>query len=137
MKHLVKHLMTKEVQAVRASDDLSVLYELMNDYHIRHIPVVDRHGSVLGLVSHRDLVKAVLYGQETLPLTSLYQMLRATKVEEIMVKGIETIAPTAPLGEAGATMLENKYGCLPVTENGRLVGILTEADFVRYVVAEE
>jgi CBS domain-containing protein len=54
-------------------------------------------------------------------------------VEEVMVHEVETVEPTAPLSEAAALMLENKFGCLPVVEGDRLVGILTESDFVRHV----
>jgi CBS domain-containing protein len=58
-------------------------------------------------------------------------------VREIMVTEIETVDPDTPLVEAAETLFENKIGCLPVVEGNRLVGILTESDFVRRFVQEE
>jgi hypothetical protein len=58
-------------------------------------------------------------------------------LEETPKGGVETISPDDDLEETGQLMLESKYGCLPVTEGTRLVGILTEADFVRYLVDQE
>ena len=68
---------------------------------------------------------------EDLPIGVEEDILRRRRVGEIMVTEPETIEPDTPLAEAAEIMLENKIGCLPVTEGTRLVGILTEADFVR------
>ncbi|HEX9305171.1 MAG TPA: CBS domain-containing protein [Thermoanaerobaculia bacterium] len=54
-----------------------------------------------------------------------------------MITEIETVEPDRPLRDAAATLFENKIGCLPVVEGSRLVGILTESDFVRRFVEEE
>jgi CBS domain-containing protein len=53
-----------------------------------------------------------------------------------MVTELETVEPETPLAEAASTLFENKIGCLPVVEGNRLVGILTESDFVRRFVEE-
>lgn len=133
----VKDVMTEKVVAVRSSEDLATLHDLMFDNHIRHIPVVDTDDNVVGIVSHRDLVSAALYSSDSLPGAAVQELLRSTKVREIMTTGVETIASDESLEEAAATMLENKYGCLPVTEGTKLVGILTEADFIRVVLDEQ
>lgn len=133
----VEDLMTSKVISVRADDDLASLHDLMLDNHIRHIPVVDDEGCVVGLVSHRDLVGTAISGNEQLPGTELQQLLRSTKVREVMVTGVDTVDPSEEAEEAARIMLESKYGCLPVTENGELVGIITEADFVRCVADEQ
>jgi predicted transcriptional regulator len=52
-------------------------------------------------------------------------------VETIMIPDVETIEPDRPVADAAQIMLDNKYGCLPVVDDGRLVGIITEADFAR------
>ena len=128
---LVSDLMTEEVFTLRASDDLTALYDLMDAEHIRHIPVIDGEKDVVGLVTHRDLLRSALSGRGELPLSMQRAILGRMTVENIMMRDIETIEPDAPIGEAAQVMLENKYGCLPVVEGKRLVGILTEADFVR------
>ena len=133
----VEDLMTSDVISVRQNEDLATLHDLMMDNHIRHIPVVDDENCVVGLISHRDLVGRAISGNEQLPVTELQQLLRQTKVREIMMTGVETVEPDEEVEEAARIMLESKYGCLPVTENGQIVGILTEADFVRCVADEQ
>ena len=133
---IVRDLMTPRVFSVGPTDTLSDVWEIMEQYHIRHVPVVDDEGRVVGLVSNRDLVRAALHDDLDLPVTERQNLLGTLKVQEAMVRGVETVTPETSIQEAGEMMLENKFSCLPVTEvQGRgLVGIMTEADFVRYVV---
>jgi CBS domain-containing protein len=63
------------------------------------------------------------------------EILRRTRVEEVMTSEVETAAPDLPLSEAAQVMFEKKFGCLPVLEGSKLAGILTESDFVRYFCA--
>jgi CBS domain-containing membrane protein len=132
----VRDLMTSRVFSVGPNDSLSVVWDIMEEHHIRHVPVVDDEGRVVGLVSNRDLVRTALHDDVELPLTERQDLLGALKVRAAMVRGVETVTPETSIDEAGEMMLENKFSCLPVTEvQGRgLVGIITEADFVRYVV---
>lgn len=128
---LVSDLMTEKVFTLQSKDNLTALYDLMDAEHIRHIPVLDSEGDVVGLVTHRDLLRTALGRRADLPLSRQREILSRRAIEEIMTRDIETIAADATIGEAAEIMLENKYGCLPVVEGNRLVGILTEADFVR------
>jgi len=130
-KLLVRDIMSVEVFTLRADDDLTTLYDLMDAEHIRHIPVVDDDGRLVGLVTHRDLLRGALGNQEDLPVSIQRDLLRRTRIGEIMIEDVETIAPDRSIEDAAQVMLEYKYGCLPVLEDGRLVGIITEADFVR------
>jgi len=104
---------------------------------VRHVPVVDREGELVGLVTHRDLARGVLGRTQELPIGVEEDLLRRRRVGEIMVTEPDTIEPETPLREAAEIMLENKIGCLPVTEGTHLVGILTEADFVRDYLERE
>ena len=130
----VQDLMTDHVFSVRENEDLAKLTSLMEDIHVRHVPVVDEEGILRGLVSHRDLLSSVLYAQQDLPQNELQELLKSMTVQEIMVEGVETAEAGQDIVEAGNIMLDNKLGCLPVVEGDRLVGILTEADFVKFVV---
>jgi CBS domain-containing membrane protein len=132
MKILVRDLMTSKVFTLRADENLTALYDLMEAEHIRHIPVVDEQGDVVGLVTHRDLLRSAL-ADPSLPVSIQRQVLETATVEEIMMTSVETIEPDQDIREAAEIMMENKFGCLPVVENGHLVGILTEADFVRHL----
>jgi CBS domain-containing membrane protein len=127
----VRDLMTEHVFALRATDDLEALYELMDTHHVRHVPVVDRDGDLVGLVTQRDLARSVLGVQDRLPLSTQQDILRRRSVREIMASEVETVDPDESLGVAAEMLLENKIGCLPVVEGTHLVGILTESDFVR------
>ena len=128
----VRDLMTDRVFTLKPTDTLEELYELMDEKHVRHVPIVDREGDLVGLVTHRDLSRSVLGPQEGLPLNVQEEILRRRKVREIMATEVDTIEPDEPLEEAAEMLLENKIGCVPVVEGEHLVGILTEADFVRF-----
>jgi len=136
-ERLVRDLMTERVFTLRESDRLLDLEELMSSRHVRHVPVVDREGELVGLVTHRDLARGVLGRTQELPIGVEEDLLRRRRVGEIMVTEPDTIEPETPLREAAEIMLENKIGCLPVTEGTHLVGILTEADFVRDYLERE
>lgn len=98
---------------------------------IRHLPVVDDDGQLLvGIVSQRDLFRDALaqalgYGRH-----AQRQLLDTLSVKEVMTSNVLTTRPDTSLVEAARVMTERKIGCLPVVENERLVGILTEGDFV-------
>lgn len=130
----VRDLMTERVFTLQPNDDLEALYDLMDAHHVRHVPVVDRDGDLVGLVTQRDLARSVLGAQDVLPLSVQQEMLRRRKVREIMATEVETVEPDENLKVAAEMLLENKIGCLPVVEGAHLVGILTESDFVRRYV---
>jgi len=130
-ERLVRDLMTEHVFTLRQNDRLLDLEELMSSRHVRHVPVVDRDGELVGLVSHRDLARGILGRIDDVPIGVEEDILRRRRVGEIMVTEPETVEPDARLRDAAEIMLEDKIGCLPVVEGTRLVGILTEADFVR------
>lgn len=128
--------MTEEVLTVSPGDDLNVVYDLMDARHIRHVPVIDGEGELVGIVSQRDLLRGALGGFGGLPMSVQRDLLSSTKVEGIMVDDPTTVDPETSLREAGDLLLENKLGCLPVLDGRQLVGILTESDFVKYTVQQ-
>ena len=131
---LVRDLMTEKVYSIRPGEDLARLIDLMDDIHIRHVPVVDDDRVIVGLVSQRDLIREVLHAPNDLPFSELRELLKRKNVRSIMTTDVETVEPETKLEDAGQLMLDNKLGCLPVAEGDRLVGILTEADFVKFTV---
>jgi CBS domain-containing membrane protein len=134
MKNLrVKDLMTPVVLSVHPDDTVDTVYDLMNERGIRHLTVVDGDGDLVGLVSHRDLLRSSPIQRAEVPLFLVREILRRTRVEEVMTSEVETAAPDTPASEAARILFENKFGCLPVLdERSKLVGILTESDFVRF-----
>lgn len=137
---MVRDLMTPDVFTLRPDDNLTALYDLMDAEHIRHIPVVDEEGDLVGLVTHRDLLRSAVGAESDFAMGILRQFLESREVRDIMNSAVEVIEPDRDIREAADLMMENKYGCLPVVDGRTLVGILTEADFVRYlarITAEE
>lgn len=130
----VRDLMTEDVKTVGPKDTLSTVYDLMDTERIRHLPVVDEDGALVGIISSRDLVKATYGASTDLPMSAQRQLLDGVFAEQIMNTAPETAEPSTDLREAGEMLLEYKLGCLPVVEGESLVGILTESDFVRCVV---
>jgi CBS domain-containing protein len=119
----VAEFMTRDLVTVRADDDLALAESLLRLGGIRHLPVV-QDGRLVGLLTQRDLLRSGHAGRESA---------RTARVGDAMTAGPSTVRPATSLATAARTMLEHKYGCLPVCEeDGRLVGIVTEADFVRF-----
>ena len=129
----VRDVMSRDVHTVKRNDELAIADALMKQERVRHLPVLDEDGEVCAVVSQRDLFRGALlralgYGSRAEEL-----MLRQVPVKEAMSAEIQTTAPDTPVADAARLMIERKIGCLPVIENGRLVGIVTETDFVRLV----
>ena len=136
MKNLrVQDLMTRGVMTLSPDGNLAEINDLMSGHRIRHVPVVDSSRRVIGLVSQSDLLRGALGGGSDLPASIQRAYLRSIPVDEVMVRNVETVAPSTPIREAAQRMLELKIGSVLVLEEERLVGILTENDFVRYLYA--
>ena len=130
----VRDLMTETVRAVRDDDDLALVYDMMAGGNFRHVPVIDADGTLVGLVTHRDLLRGALGQALELPVSVQRELLRQMKVRDIMIHEPDSVEPDTNLAEAAELMMMHKLGCLPVVDGDQLVGILTESDFVRHVV---
>ena len=128
----VRDFMTENVVTVRSGDTIARAYELMLDNRFRHLIVIDGAGDLVGVLTHRDLLRYALIERTDVPLSLQRGVLRRILVEDVMTSEVETAEPGQWLHEAAQLMFENKYGCLPVVEGSRVVGILTESDFVRF-----
>jgi len=125
----VGQVMTTDLFTVRAHDLVDLAASMMQWEHIRHVPVEDDAGHLLGLISHRDLLSLV--GGETK---------QRVAVGDIMKTELITVNPRTPTVEAIRVMREARVGCLPVVEDGLLVGLVTETDFLdvaRRVIEEQ
>ncbi len=117
----VGDFMTRDLVTLQESDDLALAEQMLKLGSIRHLPVV-RGGKLVGLVTQRDLLRAAISHAP-----------QRTTAAEVMIRELTSVRPTTSLVQAARVMLERKFGCLPVCdEEGVLVGIVTEADFVRF-----
>ena len=125
----VKEVMVKEVATLDINDELSLANDIMRLGRIRHLPVVD--GTRLaGIISERDLFRSSLaqalgYGSE-----ATRDLMKKLRIKDVMVPKVVTVSPEMALCEATKIMVEQKIGCLPVVEGGRLVGLITETDIL-------
>jgi CBS domain-containing protein/gamma-glutamyl:cysteine ligase YbdK (ATP-grasp superfamily) len=119
----VAHLMSTDLFTVRPDDLVDLAASVMEWRHIRHVPVEDDDGRLVGLISHRDLLRLLAQGM-------LSRSAKEVTVKEIMIRNLMTIAPETPTLEALTIMRQRKIGCLPVVENDRLIGIVTAYDFL-------
>lgn len=119
----VGQLMVSDLFTVRPDDLIDLAASVMDWRHIRHVPVEDDEGRILGLVSHRDLLRLLSNGL-------LSNKTQFVTVKEIMKHDPITVTPGTSTLEALNIMRGSKVGCLPVVENGKLVGIVTAYDFL-------
>jgi CBS domain-containing membrane protein len=131
----VRDLMSSPVVTLTQGQSLPLARELMGLTRTRHLPVVDRDGLLVGLVSHRDLLAASISSLAPLSTADREELQFNVPVARIMREQVWTIGPDAPAEAAARLLLDHRIGCLPVTEAGRLVGILTEADLLQAAAA--
>ncbi|PIR21730.1 MAG: hypothetical protein COV44_11710 [Deltaproteobacteria bacterium CG11_big_fil_rev_8_21_14_0_20_45_16] len=133
-KFKVEDLMSRDLQCLSLSDQLRLWDQSASWRRFRHLPVTDEAGKLLGLVSHRDVMNRVASAVLNPQKRESLEKFQAIPVHEVMLKNVETINPHTGLIEAAHKMFENQMGALPVIDDeGTLLGILTEADFVELV----
>lgn len=124
----VRDVMTSDLLTVDPDMSLRETTGLMNRKGIRHLPVVDRTGRLIGILTDRDITHAAFVPALSEFLSWDPRRLKALRVRDVMTWSVVTTDPEATLVQAGLTMFQRRIGSLPVVENGRLVGILTERD---------
>jgi CBS domain-containing protein len=131
----VHELMHAPVATVTPDTPACEAARLLGTRKIRHLPVVDHDGRLVGIVTDRDLRQAVFHPAVQARLGTTGEAVGDLPVRELMTRGVVTVAPWADLRQAARLMHERKIGALPVVEDGRLVGILTETDVLRALEA--
>lgn len=130
----VKDLMSTDVFVLYTEDNLLSAEEMMQWKRIRHLPVVDRDSKLQGLITHRDILRASISTIVELSSGERRAAQAGILIQDIMRTDVLTIGPEADIKDAARVMLREKIGCLLVVEERQLVGILTEADFLKYVL---
>lgn len=126
----IDEFMTPEPYTLRESDSINDAWEVMIGKHIRHIPIVDSDNHVLGLVTQRDVLAATEPGAIREAERASHEVRSNTTLADIMVRDVSVIQQTDSLRRAALYLQSHKYGCLPVVSEDRLVGIITDSDFI-------
>jgi len=135
-KLVVADVMSTEMLTLRRNDALTIADDLLKQKRVRHLPVLDEYGELCGIVTQRDLFRGAVLQSLGYGSRAEERMLASLLVKEAMTDAPITVAPSTPLADAARLMLEHGVGSLPVLDGGRLVGILTEGDFVRLAIAD-
>ncbi|MCD5323886.1 MULTISPECIES: acetoin utilization AcuB family protein [Pontibacillus] len=123
---LVEEVMKTEVISLRANETIETALKLLNDHHIRHIPIVDEHHHVIGIVSDRDVRDA---SPSVFQIEQDKEALQNT-LESIMSSPVITAHPLDFVEEIASIFYEHEIACVPVTKANKLVGIITEKDML-------
>lgn len=123
----VKNKMTTNPFTISPDQTIPDAHEIMVKNSIRRLPVV-KNGKLVGVVSREDIKQASPSPATSLSINELTYILAKTKINRVMTKSLITISPNALLEEAATLMRDNGVSFLPVIDNGKLVGIITESD---------
>jgi acetoin utilization protein AcuB len=132
----VRMWMTTKVVTVPPETPIMAAHGLMQKHRIRRLPVVDSQGELAGIISKGDIQGAGPSDTKDLSIWELNHALSRIRVEEVMTKADDliTVAPDAPIEQAALLMRKHKVGGLPVLQNEKLIGIITESDVFEVLI---
>lgn len=132
----IDEFMTSEPYTLRETDSLNDARQVMTEKHLRHIPITDNDNHLLGLVTQRDVLAATEPGLARAGETTvkLEAETAGIRLADIMVRNVKTALKTDSLRQAAVYLQGHKYGCLPVVSDDRLVGIITDSDFIEIAI---
>jgi CBS domain-containing protein len=124
-------VMSTDLVTVQPSASLAEARSLMQDNHIHHLPVVEDTATLVGLVTLTDVLRA----QDSV-LREQGDRIKAADIQiaDVMVTNVATVSRVASLRQAALFIEKHSIGCLPVVDDGRLVGIITDSDFVAVAI---
>ncbi len=132
---LVGELMTPHPITITPETSVPTALSLMHDNKIRRLPVIDANGSLVGIVSEKDLLYASPSPATSLSVWEIKELISRVKVETVMKRKIISAALDTPVEEAARLMADNKIGSLPVLRDGQLVGMITDTDLFNAFLA--
>jgi len=131
---LVREFMTRDLITIPTDTSVPDALRLMRERKVRRLPVVDHRGTLVGIVSDKDLLYASPSPATTLAVWEIPELLGKLRVEKVMTRGVITVSDDTSLEEAARIMADSKIGGLPVMRGGSLVGIITETDLFKILL---
>ncbi|NIO72569.1 MAG: CBS domain-containing protein [Anaerolineae bacterium] len=123
--------MSKHPTTITGDVPINQALQFMREQKLRRLPVLNKKGELVGIVSERDLLYASPSPVTSLSIYELHYLVSKITVSEVMTRDIITVSEYTPLEEAARIMADNKIGGLPVMRDGKLVGIITESDLFK------
>ena len=128
---LVGERMTRNPVTVEQDGRVEDALKRMHDHKVRRLPVINKKGRLVGIVSEKDALYASPSPATTLSIYEMHYLLSKLTVEEVMTKEVISVTEFTPIEEAARIMVDNKIGGLPVLRGDALVGIITETDLFK------
>ncbi len=128
---LVKDFMTPDPVTITPETSHQEAVRIMREHGFRRLPVIDKHGKLVGIVVEKDLLSTQPSPATTLSIWEIHNLLSKLKVKEFMSHPVYVVGEDCPLEDAARIMVEKKIGCLPVVRQDELVGIITETDIFK------
>jgi acetoin utilization protein AcuB len=127
--------MTAKPVTITTETNLKDALDIVRANSFRHLPVLDEAGRLVGIVTEKDLVYAApTASTTTMSIFEVNYVLTRMTAGSIMRAPVITVGPDLPIEEAARVMIDHKIGCLPVVENERLLGIISDTDIFRVFV---
>ncbi|WP_368657498.1 acetoin utilization AcuB family protein [Metabacillus halosaccharovorans] len=127
---LVKHIMKKNVITLRPEDTISLALKSMKENKIRHIPIVNDHHILVGIITERDVKDA----SPSIFQLELKENFLTKPIKNVMSTDLITGHPLDFVEEIAAVLIDNQIGCLPILQDRKLVGLITETDLLHTFV---
>jgi acetoin utilization protein AcuB len=131
---LIKNRMSHPVITVEPEVPIMEALNLMRSKNIRRMPVVDKQGKLIGIVSDKDLLNAGPSNATSLSVWEINYLVGKIKIKDVMTRSVLTVSGDTPIEEAARMMVDNKVGGLPVMNDDQLVGVITESDLFKVLL---
>ncbi len=131
---IISEVMAKNPATVNPEASVIEAKRIMADKGVSKLPVVDKSGALVGIVTDNDIQKAAPSEATTLDMFELSYLISKLTVEKVMKKDVKFVSEDESVEEAASLMADYKISCLPVIKNGLVVGIITETDLFRILI---
>jgi len=128
---LVRERMSTPVITITPDESMHEALYLMRREHIRRLPVVDKHGLLVGIITSADLDKASPSDTTTLSVWEIRELISKVRIDKIMTQDVICIDEDTPIEEAARVMADSQISGLPVMKGNKLVGLITETDLFK------
>ena len=133
----VRKWMSSPALVVDQSMPLPDVRQRLTQQHVRRMPVVDEAGQLVGIVTEGDINRVSDSHVTDVRDYSLYHRVADLPIGEIMTRAVVTVTPDTPILVVARLLLEHRIGGVPVVEDGRVIGMITESDLFRLIVMQQ
>lgn len=122
--------MSKELHTLNDTDTLFDARKLMSDKKIRHVPIINNKGCFVGILSQRDILASTVSILADVSTQEIAEMEYSIPIKEVMTTDPFMMNEEGDLMDAAKHLITYKHGCVPIVQDGKLKGIVTDTDFV-------